>query len=237
MAGKNSVIAIIPARGGSKRLPRKNVLDLAGKPLIAWTIEAALDSGIFDRIIVNTDDQEIADVAIKYGAEVPFLRPAQLATDKASTIDVLKHQLEYHHTHGDNYQHLVVLQPTSPLRTSRDITEAWQRYNEAGAVSLVSVTPVEHPIQWTFEASEDMALTPMFDDELKQSQAYKLQFRLNGAIYITSTAHLSLKSTLVSSTCCIGYQMTAKKSVDVDTDYHFWLCEQSIRDGLTCVRK
>ena len=124
MIGQQRLLAIIPARGGSKRLPRKNILDLSGKPLIAWTIEAALNSKYIDRIVVSTDDQEIANISIKHGAEVPFLRPKSLATDDASSIDTVINVLGEIEIIDQHYEYIVLLQPTSPLRTEIDIDKA-----------------------------------------------------------------------------------------------------------------
>ena len=121
----NNYIAIIPARAGSKRLPGKNLLDIAGKPLIAWTIEAAVNAGLFERIIVSTDSREIADIAVEYGAEVPFLRPEELSGDNSTTADVLKHLLIASGLDEDKLcTHFALLQPTSPLRNAENIKEA-----------------------------------------------------------------------------------------------------------------
>ena len=124
MIGQQRLLAIIPARGGSKRLPGKNIMDLAGKPLIAWTIEAALNSKYIDRVVVSTDDQEISNVSIKYGVEVPFLRPKSLATDDASSIDTIINVLGEIKIIDQHYEYIVLLQPTSPLRTEIDIDKA-----------------------------------------------------------------------------------------------------------------
>ncbi len=218
-------IAIIPARGGSKRLPRKNILPLAGKPLIAWTIEAALESGVFDRVIVNTDDQEIADIAIQYGAEVPYLRPSELATDTATTISVLKHQLEYYLSHDEVFDQLVLLQPTSPLRTAQDIRNAWGLYCEHTIESVVSVTPVEHPIQWTFKADDNAKLSPLFDDNVKRSQDCEQHYRLNGAIYITSSFNILEHDILIHPLSNMGYKMPANRALDIDEELDFVIAQ------------
>ncbi|MEZ8094469.1 cytidylyltransferase domain-containing protein [Photobacterium swingsii] len=218
-------LAIIPARGGSKRLPRKNVLPLAGKPLIVWTIEAALESGVFDRVVVNTDDQEIADIAIHYGAEVPYLRPDELATDTATTLDVLKHQLQYAVSEWGGYDDFVLLQPTSPLRTGQDIRNAWALYSQHEVESVVAVTEVEHPIQWTYKANDDQTLSPLFDDNLKRSQDCEQHFRLNGAIYITSIDSVLARHTLIHPSSNMGYQMPANRSLDIDEEFDFVIAQ------------
>jgi CMP-N,N'-diacetyllegionaminic acid synthase len=144
-----TVLAIIPARGGSKGLPRKNILPLLGKPLIAWTIEQALASKYLDKVMVSTDDEEIARIAKDHGAEVPFIRPAELATDTAKTIDVIYHSLEFYKERSVSFNYLALLEPTSPLRAEGDIDKSIKLLSdqEAEADSLVSVGEVhmEHP--------------------------------------------------------------------------------------------
>lgn len=144
-----TVLAIIPARGGSKGLPRKNILPLLGKPLVAWTIGQALASQYLDKVIVSTDDEEIARIAKDHGAEVPFIRPAELATDTAKTIDVIYHSLAFYKERGISFNYLALLEPTSPLRAEGDIDKSIKLLadHEAEADSLVSVGEVhmEHP--------------------------------------------------------------------------------------------
>src|SRR3990172_8434607 len=138
-----SVLGIIPARGGSKGLSRKNIRLLAGKPLIAWTIEQANTSKYLDKVIVNTDDQQIADTAKKYGADVPFLRPRELAGDTTPMIDVIFHTLNFFKNSGTAFDYLALLEPTSPLRADHDIDNAIQKLiSETDADSLVSVGEV-----------------------------------------------------------------------------------------------
>lgn len=145
MINGKRVIAIIPARGGSKRLPRKNILPLGGKPLIGWTIEAAQNSIYVDDVFVSTDDQEIADVASQFGVNVPGLRPEELSTDTATTQSVLFYTLE---KYSKDASIVVLLQPTSPFRNSGHIDQAIESLVEKSAFSVVSVTPCEHPPQW-----------------------------------------------------------------------------------------
>lgn len=145
---KERVLALIPARGGSKGLPGKNILPLLGKPLIAWTIEQAKKCEFIDKIVVSTDNRDIADVAEQYGAEVPFLRPASLASDGAKSIDVIYHAIDFFEEKKDYYDILILLEPTSPLREVDDITIALQTLREhARAQSIVGVAKCEsiHP--------------------------------------------------------------------------------------------
>ncbi len=149
MIQDKTILAIIPARGGSKGLPRKNILPLLGKPLIAWTIKQALASKYLDKVMVSTDDEEIARIAKDHGAEVPFLRPPELATDTAKTIDVIYHALAFYKERGIIFNYLALLEPTSPLRAEGDIDKSIKLLadHEAEADSLVSVGEVhmEHP--------------------------------------------------------------------------------------------
>jgi CMP-N-acetylneuraminic acid synthetase len=143
------ILALIPARGGSKGLPGKNIKPLFGKPLIGWTIEQALRSRLLDRVVVSTDDKAIAETAVKYGAEVPCLRPPGLARDNSRVVDVVLHVLDLFEKRGEKYDYLLLLEPTSPLRKKGDIDRAVRTLVDAGARadSLVSVGEIalEHP--------------------------------------------------------------------------------------------
>jgi N-acylneuraminate cytidylyltransferase/CMP-N,N'-diacetyllegionaminic acid synthase len=143
------IIALVPARGGSKGLPGKNVLPLLGKPLIAWTIEQAKACSYIDRVMVTTDDDGIAAAAREFGADVPFKRPAHLATDAAKSLDVVLHALDWLEAHGDRYDLLVLLQPTSPLRTAGDIGGALDLFISKNAGAVVSVCETDHHPYWS----------------------------------------------------------------------------------------
>lgn len=149
MYREKKIIAVIPARGGSKGLPYKNVLNLLGKPVISWTIDSARKSKYLDKLIVSTDDQAIAKISRKYGADVPFIRPKKLSNDRAASVDVILHALQYLQKYYENFDYIVLLEPTSPLREFNDIDKAIENLlnNKIGASSLVSVCRVEstHP--------------------------------------------------------------------------------------------
>ncbi|TVO35735.1 cytidylyltransferase domain-containing protein [Vibrio algivorus] len=181
MIADKKLIAIIPARGGSQRLPRKNVLPLQGKPLIGWTIEAAWQSKYVDRVLVSTDDIEIATISKQFGAEVPELRPHRLASDSASTHDVIEHVLNsFCH---DEYA-FILLQPTSPLRCSIDIDFAWELFTQKQVDGVISVCPCEHSPLWSNHLSTDLSLDGFIrSDNNKRSQDLDEYHRLNGAIY------------------------------------------------------
>ena len=150
-----TILGLIPARGGSKGLPRKNIKLLLGKPLIAWTIEQALASKYLDKVVVSTDDEEIAKISKKYGAEVPFIRPKELATDKTKGIDVVLHTIRWMEENGKSYDFLMLLQSTSPLRTFEDMDKAIELLFLKKAKAIVSVCEVEHHPYWSNTLPED----------------------------------------------------------------------------------
>ncbi|MGE4430278.1 MAG: acylneuraminate cytidylyltransferase [Sphingobium sp.] len=199
-----SSIAIIPARGGSKGLPGKNIIDFHGKPLIHWTVWAALESGCFDQVIVSTDSEHIAEAAVKSGATFPGLRPSHLATDDASTIDVIAHVLEDHPA-----ETVAVLQPTSPLRTSQDITGCIDLFKQIGGRPVVSVSPAK---PWLLKR-EETTCTPVFDFATRRQDTEF--FAPNGAVYIFSRQYLA--SGRVWWNDAALYVMPTERSIDIDT--------------------
>lgn len=144
-------IAVIPARGGSKRIPRKNIKDFFGKPLIAYSIEAALNSGLFQKVIVSTDDKEIADVALKYGAEVPFMRPKELSDDHTVTKDVIDHALGFLKERGEEYDYLCTIYATAPFLQSKYLEEGFVKLKNSDAIHAFSSTTMPFPVQRTFK--------------------------------------------------------------------------------------
>lgn len=148
-------VAIIPARGGSKRIPRKNIKLFDGKPIIAYSIQTAIDSELFDRIIVTTDDDEIAEVAIHYGAEVPFIRPKELADDHTGTFDVVEHALKWLKEHGDTYTYSCTIYATAPFLQARYLVEGYEKLKTSDAIIAFSCTSMPYPIQRTFRLTED----------------------------------------------------------------------------------
>lgn len=216
----DEILAVIPARGGSKRLPRKNILNFAGKPLIAWTIEAALKSKHIKRVIVSTDDAEIAEIAIKFGAEVPFLRDARLATDEVSTVDVI---LDLLSRISGNYKYIALLQPTSPLRTSRHINESIEELGDNDAI--ISVVETEHPIEWCNILPIDRSMNNFINNSAKnkRSQEFPERYRVNGAIYLIKTDKLLKEKTFQISEGAVAYIMDASSSVDIDKKQDFIL--------------
>ena len=206
-------IALIPARGGSKGIPRKNIRELCGKPLIAWSIEAAQKSKYIDRIIISTEDQEIADVARSYGAEVPFLRPVELAQDDSLGITPVIHALEQF----PEVEQVLLLQPTSPLRTTADIDGIVKMCQEAQAPAAVSICePSKHP-NWMFSCGKDGTLSPFTDNPISTlRQDLPKVYTLNGALYLAKTDWIQQNRSFLSPQT-LGYVMPPERSADIDT--------------------
>lgn len=215
IAGRR-VLAVIPARGGSKGLARKNVLDLGGRPLIAWSIEAARQSRYIDRCIVSTDDAEIADVATAAGGDLPFRRPAALARDESTTLEVALHALDQ----LPGYAILVILQPTSPLRRASDIDHTLERLSEAHANSAVTVVEPAKSPYWSYTIDEDGRLHHLIDPALagKRRQELPAAYVLNGAVYAADAHWLRGHGSFVGpdSVACV---MPASRSLDIDTAF------------------
>jgi len=224
-------IAVIPARGGSKGLPGKNVKSMAGKPMMAWTIEAALASTGFARVIVSTDDQEIAAVGRHYGAETPFLRPAEFGTDSASVVDVVLHAVEWLESQeGFSPSQIMLLQPTSPLRTSEDIRSVLTLFSERQPESVVSVVPMQHPPHWLKSINEQGELVPWFEGNLPdRRQSVGELYMPNGAIYMIAMDVLRKQHTFYPG-CTLAYVMPPERSIDVDSAWEFYLAQLILMD-------
>lgn len=224
---KNSrVLAIIPARGGSKGLIKKNVIDLCGLPLIAWTIKSAQKSRFIDKIILTSDDTEIMEVAERYGCEVPFKRPKHLSGDKAETVDVIYHAIQ----DFQDYDYLIILQPTSPLRTEVHIDEALQTMIEARSESCVSVCHTLKTPFWMYEMDDNQRLKKLLPTPTgsHNRQTVPQIYELNGAIYITKIdAFMSNKNFITADT--VAYVMTRQLSVDIDTQEDLDICEHYLK--------
>ena len=231
------ILGLIPARGGSKRIPGKNVKLLGGLPLIAWTIRAALASNACADVIVSTDDENIASIARKYGATVPGLRPAQLATDMSTSVEVALYELDRHEkTHG-KVDGLLLLQPTSPFRTADSITKAVALFEMTGgsnALVSVSKAPV-HPA-WCFRLKESGGMEPFITqaDRERRSQDLEAAYSLNGAIYLVSPCQLRSEKSFVPA-CAVPFIMDSMhESLDIDTE-NDWLMADFFMSSLSCV--
>lgn len=228
------LLAIIPARGGSKRLPGKNVLDLVGKPLIAWTIEAALGSKYIDRVIVSTDDEKIAEVSKYYGADVPFMRPPEYATDEATSVNVVLQLLEQLEAQNERYEYVLLLQPTSPLRTTENINESIALLIKRQSDGIISVCEAEHSPLWTNTIPDNDSLSDFLDESIlnKRSQDLEKYYRLNGAIYLCVTKKLVEQKTFFLRDNCIAYKMDQVQSVDIDNQIDLDLASLCIEKRL-----
>jgi len=220
-------LAIIPARGGSKRLPNKNILELNGKPLIAYSIEAALKSKYIGDIVVTSDSDEILNIAKKYKVDC-LKRPDDLATDTASSIDVLKHVLENY----KGYEYLVLLQPTSPLRDEKHIDEAIELLEQKKADAIIGVTEMDHSPLWSNTLDEDLNMSNFLRDELKgkRSQDLEKYYRVNGAIYICKIDKFLEENNLFLKENIFAYVMDRKSSVDIDEEIDFKFAEILLKE-------
>ncbi len=220
---KARVLALIPARGGSKRVAVKNLRKLGDKPLIQWTIDAILASRVADRIVVSTDSNAIAQVALEAGAEVPFMRPDSLASDTATTVDVVTHALGFAEAEGQRYDYLLLLQPTSPLRTSEHIQAAFSLLLKRKADAVISVCPAEHSPLWCKALPDDLAMDHFLPSKqtTQRSQDLEQHYRLNGSIYIVSCDRFRAEKSFFLSSNSYGYAMPQESSVDIDTELDF----------------
>ena len=221
----NRNLAIIPARSGSKGLKDKNIKLLNGKPLIAYTIEAALKSNIFREVLVSTDSEEYKKVSQEYGAWVPFLRPRCFAEDNTSTNEVIENVLLTLENMGKTYENFMVLQPTSPLRDENDLKEAFDFFIEKNANSVVSMCECEHSPLLTRKLSNEKQLDGFFAD-LKCSRRQELNnyYRLNGAIYLAKVDYFKKYKDLYKENS-YAYIMDKCKSVDIDDMNDFLYAE------------
>jgi CMP-N,N'-diacetyllegionaminic acid synthase len=217
-----SVLAVITARGGSKGVPGKNVRPVYGRPLIAWTVRAATRAHTVDRVIVSTDDEGIAEASRAAGAEVPFARPAELATDTASSIDVILHALDA----VPGFDLVVLLQPTSPLRNAADIDAAVERCVSADAPACVSVSLVEEHPQWMYRLGNDSRLAPVLPADSRASRRQDLPavYSLNGAVYVARVDWLRRERSFLSP-ATVGYVMPRERALDIDTESDFQTLE------------
>jgi N-acylneuraminate cytidylyltransferase/CMP-N,N'-diacetyllegionaminic acid synthase len=220
------IIGIIPARGGSKGLPRKNILPLLGKPLIAWTIEHADSSKYLDRVIVSTDDSEIAEISKQYGVNAPFIRPSKLASDESKGIDVVLHAIEWLKNNKEACEIILLLQPTSPNRSYKDIDNSIELLFQENARAIVSVCEVEHPPYWANTLPQNHCMKNFISVEIKNKNRQELPtfYRLNGAIYLAYCNYLKTQNSFFGNDT-YAYVMPRERSVDIDTENDFVLAE------------
>ena len=227
MYKNKTFLAIIPARGGSKRLPRKNALDLNGKPLIAYSIEAGLKSEYIDEVVVTSDDNEILDISEEFGS-LTIKRPKGLASDTATTFDAIKHTIK----NIRNHDFVVLLQPTSPLRNEKHIDRAIELLDNKNANAVVSVCETDHSPLWSNTLPADLSMSNFLSDEIanKRSQDLPIYYRLNGAIYICKTDKLLEEESFFLKEKIYGMIMDRESSIDIDEKIDFKIAEAILSD-------
>lgn len=225
-------MAVIPARGGSKAIPDKNIRDLAGKPLIAWSIEEVHKSKYIDRLVVSSDSQTIIDIAQKYGCEVPFKRPSQLAQDDVPGVVPLLHTIE---TLPDKYNYAVLLQCTSPFRTVDDIDGAVALCIDKGVSSCISVCESKHNPHRILTISDDGSIMASVESDKLFLPRQKLPkvYEINGAVYVISAEAVTMTRRLLNVDT-IAYIMSKDRSLDIDDVMDFHLAETIIKNRSNC---
>lgn len=229
MIDGKSILAIVPARGGSKGILRKNVREIAGKPLIAWTIEEAKQSKYIDRLILSSDDPEIIEVAKRWGCEVPFVRPKELAQDQTSGVDPVLHAISVF----PQYEYVVLLQPTSPLRSVNDIDSCIEQCIYEKACSCVSVTQPDKSPYWMYTVDGNNRMTPLINtgSSNKRRQELPEVYALNGAVYVAQSDWLHKSNTFVTKDS-IAYCMPKERSLDIDTELDLQFVEYLMINGV-----
>ena len=232
MATSTRVLAVIPARGGSKGVPRKNLVQLCGRPLIAYTIEAGLSAKSVSRLVVSTEDEEIVSVARSLGADVPFIRPATLATDAAQSLPVVQHAVQaVEEVEGTPYDVIVMLQPTTPLRTAGDVDSAVTLLLESGADSVVSVVDVggHHPYRMK-RIDDDGRLVNFVDqgfEDMRPRQELPPVYLRSGDIYASRRAVIMDENTLVGKNCR-AIVIPQSRAVNIDTPIDILMAEHAL---------
>lgn len=229
-------LAIIPARSGSKGIKDKNIKKIEGVPLLAYSIDAAKGANMFDTVMVSTDSEKYANIARKYGAEVPFLRSKENSGDNAGSWQVVEEVLEYYYRNGVVFDTVCLLQPTSPLRTAEDIVRGYELFNNKNADAITSVCEVDHSPLWTMVLPEDGSLEE-FRNKMQNLPRQKLDryYRLNGALYIKKIKYNEKKCVLLDKKE-YAYIMERCASIDIDTiddfEYAAFLIRKEIKiDG------
>jgi len=224
------ILAIIPARGGSKGIPNKNIMAISGKPLIAYTIEAGKKSKYIDEIMVSTDSEDIKGIAHQYGAKIPFLRPKDLSNDSAKSIDVVMHAIEFYKNKNVSFDYVILLQPTSPLRTFEHLDKAIEKLIESNKTSLVSVCEVdENPVLMRSIENEKLKEVISFEGTNLRRQDLPTFYKFNGALYINSINMLVHQKKFVDENT-IPYVMDKESSIDIDTMLDARLVELIIKE-------
>jgi CMP-N,N'-diacetyllegionaminic acid synthase len=224
-------LGLVPARGGSKGVPRKNVRPLCGKPLLEYTAEAALGARRLSRVVLSTDDPVIADVGRRCGLEVPFLRPAELARDDSPTLPVVQHALDFFARRHETFDAVCILQPTTPLRPPEYIDECIELLEESGADAVVTIVPVppEHNPHWVYFRREDgrIELSTGEATPIPRRQDLPPAFRREGSVYVTRTEVVTRAGSLFGEQV-LGYPVDPSQSVDINTPFDWTAAEQML---------
>jgi len=231
---KSKIVAIIPARGGSKSVPKKNIQPLAGKPLIYYTINAALKSRYLDRVIVSTDDEEIARVSRSFGAEIPFMRPKELAGDKVPDIPVIKQAVDYLEKNEDYFPEVIVfLRPTSPLRTTKDIDDAIKKFLSIRCDSVRTICQVDYPPFWMKKLVGDRLL-PFIKSEYEyvRRQDVPKVYKGNGEVEVirADVIRKARNNNQMYGEDIRAIIMDQKRSIDIDTGFDFIIAERFMKE-------
>lgn len=225
-------LAIVPARSGSKEVRDKNIRLLGGKPMIAYTIEAAIRSGVFDEVMVSTDSIDYSEISKRFGAAVPFLRGGETASDSASSWDVVAEVLSTYGALGRTFDTFCLLQPTSPLRTENDIQGAYEMFSRRGAKSVVSICEADHSPLVCNTLPPDGSLTGFLKPEGEgRRQDHQVYYRINGAIYICDVASFDAAASIYDHGC-FAYIMDRAHSVDIDGTIDFVIAEALLTSGI-----
>ncbi len=222
------VLGLIPARGGSKGVPRKNIKPLCGRPLLAYTAEAALAAQRLSRVILSTEDEEIAEIGRQCGLDVPFLRPAELAQDDSLTLPVVQHAIQFLEAEGDHFDAVCLLQPTNPLRQPEDIDGAIELLGSAGADSVISFVDVgeKHPARMKIISPEGRIIDPPFSEtfEGQPRQSLPKFYLREGSIYLTRRDVLMLQNSFKGADCR-AWIMPEERAANIDTPFDFFITE------------
>jgi len=215
---KKELLAVIPARGGSKRVHKKNIKLLGNKPLVSWAIDSAKDSDAIDEILVSTDSIEILEICKSTGYLNNYVRPANLATDTANQFLVMQHAIEHYLANGVEFKNIVLLQPTSPFRTGELIDRAYQEFKKKKCDALISVTLSDTPRQWTNFLPEDNSLANFIDERYigKQSQELGKTYKFDGSLYFYNVKRLLKEKKLIFKNNIYAFILQGHESLDID---------------------
>lgn len=224
-------IAVILARSGSKGLQHKNIRPINGVPMMAYTIRAALDSGMFEHVMVSTDSEEYANIAKQWGAEVPFMRSAETSADNSSSWDAVREVLNRYEEMGETFDTVTLLQVTSPMRRGEHIVEAFKLLEEKNANAVISINELPMPVENCKHVPEDMRMDSWYnpDPTYRPRQSFKTAYRCNGAIYIYRTDAFARQTSILEKDC-FGYAMDKVHSTDVDDLDDFLIVESLIKN-------